>query len=159
MTSSSPLRQVGGIVVAVGSVFVAVGGAAWVMVMTQLRDEGITVPPNAPMRAGRRVQDPLTAYAEAVTIQRNAERGSGGRTFADISDALRTVEHGSDEEKKLRGQSAALATAASLRTSLMTSILAFGVSALTAGLGAFFVAVGARALSIPTDQAAGSAHD
>jgi hypothetical protein len=148
MTSSLPplsaLRRIGGLTVAAGSLFVVAGAGAWFAVTKQLRDEKITVPGNAPILAGKPVQDPLTAYVEALVIKGNAERGAGGRTFADLSEALRHAEKGSEEEGKLRGQSAALSTAASLRTSLMTSVLAYGVSALAAGLGAFFVVVGSQ---------------
>ncbi len=140
----SALRRVGGLTVAAGALLAVAGSGAWVAVTKQLRAEKITVPGNAPILAGRPVRGPVTAYVQAVVIRRNAERGAGGRTFADISEALRTVEKGSEEEGKLRGQSAALATAASLRTSLMTSVLAYGVSALVAGLGAFFVVVGSQ---------------
>ncbi|MFT4235659.1 MAG: aromatic ring-opening dioxygenase LigA [Microbacterium sp.] len=138
------LRRVGRLITVAGTVFVAVGAAAWSVITSQLKAEKITVPPNAPAFAGRQVQDPATAFVEAQVIKSNAEHGSDGRTFADISDALRTVEKGSDEEKRLRGQSAALSTAASLRTSLMTSVLAYGVSALVAGLGALFLLVGGQ---------------
>lgn len=145
MTSLPPasaLRRVGGLALAAGSILVAGGAAAWAVVTTQLRGEKITVPGNAPMLAGKPVQGPATAYVEALVIKGNAERGAEGRTFADISDALRHVEKGSDHERELRAQSAALATAASLRTSLLTSVLAYGVSVLVAGLGAFFVVTG-----------------
>lgn len=127
---------------AAGSLFATVGGTAWCVVTQQLREEKITVPGNAPAFAGKTVQDPATAFVEALVIKRNAERGAGGRTFADISDALRKVESGSDEERELRAQSSSLSTAASLRTSLMTSVLAYGVSAFAAGLGAFLVLTG-----------------
>ncbi|MCX6501320.1 MAG: aromatic ring-opening dioxygenase LigA [Microbacterium sp.] len=139
---ASALVRVGRLATAAGTLLFAGGTAAWVTVTTQLRDEKITVPGNAPALAGKPVQGPVTAYVEALVIKRNAEQSAGGRTFADISEALRTVESGSDEEKKLRGQSAALSTAASLRTSLMTSVLAYGVSALVVGLGALFVVSG-----------------
>jgi hypothetical protein len=136
------LRRVGGLSVALGSLFAVGGAGAWYTVTKQLKAERITVPGNAPVLAGKPVQGPVTAYVEAMVIKGNAERGAGGRTFADISEALRTVESGSDEEKKLRGQSAALSTGASLRTSLMTSVLAYGVSALVGGLGAFLIVTG-----------------
>lgn len=145
MRASSPassLRLVGGLCVAAGSLLLAGGAGAWTLVTTQLRAEKITVPGNAPALAGKPVQGPATAYVEALVIKGNAERGAGGRTFADVSDALRQVEKGSEQEHELRAQSAALSTAASLRTSLMTSVLAYGVSALVAGLGVFFVVVG-----------------
>ncbi|MDX2375789.1 aromatic ring-opening dioxygenase LigA [Microbacterium sp. LRZ72] len=147
MTSSrtaSTLRDVGGLAVAAGTLLMVTGAGAWFTVTKQLRDEKITVPPNAPMLAGKRVQDPVTAYVEALVIKGNAERGAGGRTFADISAALRGVDGSSDEARELRNQSSALSTAASLRTSLLTSVLAYGVSALVGGLGAFFAIAGFR---------------
>lgn len=143
---ASSLRRLGGIALAAGSLFVVAGTGAWAAVTKQLRDEKITVPGNAPVLAGQPVQGPASAYVQALVIKRNAERSADGRTFADISDALHDVEHGSEEERKLRGQSAALSTAAALRTSLMTSVLAFGVSALVAGLGLFFTVVGSQFL-------------
>ncbi len=139
---ASALVTVGRLATATGTLLLAGGAAAWFAVTAQLRAEKIAVPDDADLLPGKPVQGPVTAYAEAAVIKRNAERASGGKTFADISDALKTVESGSDEERKLRGQSAALSTAASLRTSLMTSVLAYGVSALVAGLGAFFLVCG-----------------
>jgi hypothetical protein len=147
MPTSSPvsaLRRVGALTVAAGSLLVGAGAGAWFAVTKQLRDEKITVPGNAPILAGKPVQDPVTAYVEALVIKSNAERGAGGRTFADISEALRHAEKGSDEESELRNQSSSLSTAASLRTSLLTSVLAFGVSALVTGLGAFFMITGSQ---------------
>ena len=140
----SALHRVGGLAIAAGSLLAVAGGGAWIAVTKQLRDEKITVPGNAPTLAGKPVQGPVTAYVEAFVIKGNAERGAGGRTFADISDALRSVEAGSDEARELRNQSAALSTAASLRTALMTSVLAYGVSTLVAGLGAFFLLTGSQ---------------
>ncbi|MBF4574017.1 hypothetical protein ITJ64_16005 [Herbiconiux sp. VKM Ac-1786] len=145
MTSSPTapdLRSVGGLAIAAGCLFVTVGAGAWVAVATQLRAEKIDVPGNAPMLKGKRVQGPVTAYVEALVIKGNAERGAGGRTFADISAALRGVDGASDEAAELRKQSAALSTAASLRTSLMTAVLAFGVSAFAGGSGTLLIATG-----------------
>lgn len=144
MPTDSVLSRVGGLAIAGGSLLAAGGISAWALVTQQLRAEKITIPPNAPALAGKPVAGPATAYVEALVIKGNAERGAGGRTFADISAALRTVEPGSDEERALRGQSASLSTAASLRTSLMTSVLAYGVSALAAGLGALFLVLGCQ---------------
>ena len=144
LPSAVALRRVGGLAITAGSVFVATGASGWFTVTKQLRGEKITVPPNAPMLAGKPVQGPVSAYAEAVVIKGNAERGAGGRTFADISAAMRDVGPGSPEAAELRKQSAALSTAASLRTSLMTSVLAYGVSAFAAGLGAFLVLSGSQ---------------
>ncbi|MDE8670986.1 hypothetical protein PY310_20705 [Pseudarthrobacter sp. H3Y2-7] len=141
-STASALRGVGGFAVAAGTLLVAAGAGAWVTITKQLQAEKIDVPGDAPMLAGKRVQGPATAYVEALVIKRHAERGAGGRTFADISNALRGVDGCSDEAAELRKQSVALSTAASLRTSLMTSVLAYGVSAFAAGLGAFFLLAG-----------------
>lgn len=143
-TSSSALRRAGGLAVAAGTLCAAAGAGAWFAVTKQLRAEKITVPGNAPFLADKPVQGPATAYAEALVIKSNAERGAGGRTFADISEALRGVDSDSDEARELRNQSSALATAASLRTSLMTSVLAYGVSAFVAGVGVLFTVVGSQ---------------
>lgn len=143
-SSTASLRRTGSLAIAAGSLFLTAGAGAWFSISKQLRDEKIEVPGNAPAFAGKTVQGPATAYVEALVIKGNAERAAGGRTFADISTALREVESGSDEERALRGQSASLATAASLRTSLMTSVLAYGVSALAGGLGALLVLAGTQ---------------
>ncbi|GAA0997000.1 hypothetical protein [Subtercola frigoramans] len=144
LPTASALRRVGGLALVAGSVFVSVGASAWLTVSKQLSDEKITVPGNAPRFKGKPVKGPATAYVEALVIKSNAERGAGGRTFADISEALRGVEAGSAEETELRKQSSSLSTGAALRTSLMTSVLAFGVSAFAVGLGAFFLIVGSQ---------------
>lgn len=141
---ASALRRAGGLAIAAGSVFIAAGAGAWVTITKQLSAEKITVPGNAPVLAGKPVQGPATAFTEALVIKSNAERGAGGRTFADISDALRGVDASSDEAQDLRNQSSALATAASLRTSLMTSVLAYGVSAFAAGLGVVLAVIGSQ---------------
>lgn len=144
------LRRTAGLTIAAGSLFVAVGAGAWLTITKQLLDEKITVPANAPILAGKPVQGPVTAYVEALVIKSNAERGAGGRTFADISAALRGVDASSDEAVELRKQSTALSTGASLRTSLLTSVLAYGVSAFAGGLGAFFLIVGAQLRRVDT---------
>ena len=144
LPAPSVVRRVGGLAIAAGTVFMAAAAGAWFTVTKQLRDERITLPGDAPLLASKPVQGPVTAYVEAEVIKRNAERGAGGRTFADISEALRGADGSSDEARELRKQSSALAAAAGLRTSLMTSVLAYGVSALVAGLGAFFVVAGSQ---------------
>lgn len=140
----SALRRVSCVITGAGALFMAAGGAAWCTVTRQLREERITVPGNAPVFAGKQVQDPATAYVQALVIKNNAERAAGGRSFADVSAALRQVEAGSEEESELRAHSSSLATAASLRTSLMTSVLAYGVSAFVAGLGFILTIVGTQ---------------
>ncbi|CAG7615530.1 hypothetical protein LEUCIP111803_01886 [Leucobacter soli] len=142
--SAPEFRRVGGLAIAAGSILVAAGASAWGVVTRQLRDENITVPDHAPFLPGKRVQDPMTAFAQSEAIKGNAERIAGGRTFSDVSDALRKVEKGSDEEQRLKQQSETLSAAAALRTSLMTSVLAYGVAAFAAGLGVMLAAAGSQ---------------
>lgn len=149
LPSASVLRRVGGRALAAGSLFVVAGATAWSVVSKQLRDEHITVPDNAPVLAGRQVQGPATAYVQALVIQRNAENTAGGRTFSDVAAALEKVDPASDEAQELRRHRMGLSTAASLRTSLMTSVLAFGVSAFIAGIGSFFVVLGTQLRRAP----------
>lgn len=141
---TTALHSAGGLAVAAGTLFAAVGVAAWVAVTKQLRKEKITVPGNASLLAGKPVAGPATAFAEALAIQANAEHAAGGRTFAEIGDALRAVEKDSDEAQALRAQSQSLATAAALRTSLLTSVLAYGVSAFAAGIGLLLMTMGSQ---------------
>lgn len=65
----SVLRRVGGLTVAAGALLAVAGSGAWFAVTKQLRAEKITVPGNAPILAGKTVQDPVTAYVEAVVIK------------------------------------------------------------------------------------------
>lgn len=136
------LRKAGTLATAAGSMFTIVGIGAWFAVTQQLGEEKIVVPRDAPVFAGRQVKGPATAFVQALVIKRHSERGAGGRTFADITKALSQAEEGSDEQRDLRAKRTSLSTAASLRTSLMTSVLAYGVSAFAAGLGALLVMVG-----------------
>ncbi|MGO2110886.1 MAG: hypothetical protein ACTH31_04670 [Pseudoclavibacter sp.] len=147
MTSShttSAVRRVGGIGIAAGALLLTGGAGAWFAVTKQLRDERITIPGNADFLPGKVVQDPVTAYAESMAIKRNAEKASGGRTFADINAELSSLDGSSPEAAELRKKGQGLSAAASFRTSLMTSVLAYGVSALVAGLGAVFLVTGAQ---------------
>lgn len=146
MTSfpSLPLRRAGGLAVAAGSLFALVGIGAWSTITKQLRAEKITVPPNAPAFAGKQVSGPATAFVQALVIKRNAEQSAGGRTFADVGAALRGLDPDSPESRELREQGTSLSTAAALRTALLLSVLAYGVSVFAAGLGAVLVTVGAQ---------------
>lgn len=141
---SAGLRNAGALAITAGAGLAVAGAAAWCAVTTQLSDEKITVPSNATFLPGKAVRGPVTAFAQALAIKVHAERAAGGRTYADVSAAMRTAEAGSEEERTLRSQSLSLSTAAALRTSLMTSVLAYGVSALVTGLGGLFVLLGSQ---------------
>lgn len=121
-------RILGSLVVVVGIVFVIGGLIGWFTVKSQLADEQITVSENSENHAGEKVEGPFTAYAQANTVKQDVLDATGGKTFAqlEMDDPIR--------EMALQG--------ASVRSSLMTSTLSFGVSALAAGSGVGFILTG-----------------
>lgn len=104
------------------------GAVAWASVATQLRRERITVPTGAALLPGRPVRGPLTALAEAEFIRGTTLQSTGGRAYGEMAE---------DDPLSRMAMEASL-----LRSSLFTSVLAFGVSASQIGLGAALVAAG-----------------
>jgi hypothetical protein len=105
------------------------GVAAWLAVRSQLSAERIVVPDGQGPLAGRRVAGPFGAFAEAEAIKRIALQATGGRTYGELPEGDPLAETAMD--------------AALLRSSLFTSILAFGMAAGEVATGAALVAVGA----------------
>lgn len=137
-------KLIGVVSMAAGVAMAVSGAVAWFTASSQLRAENITVPPDAPFLAGSEVAGPLTAYAQAETIKKHAAAMTEGKSFAELGVLAREAKAaGNDqlaseyEEKRNTAQ-----TASFLRASLMTSVLAFGVSALVAGVGVLAVLVG-----------------
>lgn len=120
-----------GVVVAVAGVFLFVAGVAtWGMVQSNLSAENITVSEDASNFAGDPVDGPLTAYVEAQIINEHALEATGGKTYAEL-----------DREDPVREVAR---SASFLRASLFTSVVAFGVAALSMGLGVVFAALGTQ---------------
>jgi hypothetical protein len=115
------IRLVGLAGIVGGMLLIAAGGSVWAMVSSQLSAEKITVAEDAPFLAGAPVVGPFSAYAEATIINHHALDMSDGLTYAEL-----------DREDPLR---ATVMNASFLRTSLFTSVVAFGVSAFAIGLG------------------------
>jgi len=126
--SSAPVRVLGIIVIVAGAVFVLAGVVTWFTVKSQLSDEKITVSADADRFGGNAVDGPLTAYAEADAIEGHALEASGGKTYAELAkdDPTRDT----------------VMTASFLRASLFTSVVAFGVALMAAGLGVVLVLIG-----------------
>lgn len=118
----------GAVVTAAGAGLTAAGVTSWLLIRRQLVGERIVVEKDASHFAGARVSGPLTAYAEAEIINRHALETSGGKPFAELG----TGDPESDT----------VLTASFMRASLFTSVLAFGVAALTTGLGVVLSLVG-----------------
>jgi hypothetical protein len=111
-----------------GGLLAAAGIGTWAAVQTNLAQEKIVVSDDAPMFAGETVDGPLTAFVQAEVINTHYLESTGGQTYAerDRDDPLRDV----------------AMNASFLRASLFTSVVAFGVAALSVGLGIVLVLIG-----------------
>ena len=127
-------RFVGIVGIIIGALMVIGGIAAWIGVTIQLSEENITVAEDAAFMQGAPVTDPLTAWAQAEVIQKHALDATGGKTYAEL-----------DQDDPLRETAA---TASYLRTSLFTSIVAFGVALLAAGTGVIAILYGWSLLAL-----------
>ena len=127
-------RFVGIVGIIIGALMVIGGVAAWIGVTIQLSEENITVAEDAAFLQGAPVTDPLTAWAQAEVIQKHTLEITGGKTYAEL-----------EQDDPLRETAA---TASYLRTSLFTSIVAFGVALLAAGTGVIAILYGWSLLAL-----------
>ena len=129
------IRTVAGAVTLTAAVAFLVGGPYMVyrgfdaraQVRAELLAENITTPADA-SRPGVRVDDGPTAIVQADVIEKHMLTATGGRTFAEIDRA--------DPVRQVAFQ------AATLRTALLSSALAWNVANLVIGLGVLVVALG-----------------
>ena len=114
--------------IVLGVVLIIGGAGTWMMVSNTLADQQITVSDDAPCLAGDDVNGPFSAYCQAQIIQEHTMSSTGGLTYAqlDREDPLRTVAMNSSF----------------LQASLFTSVLAFGVAAMAAGMGVIMMLIG-----------------
>src|SRR5262245_8846119 len=114
--------------IAAGALMIVVGAATYFLVQRELSDEKITVSDDADNFAGEPVEGPLTAYSQAMVIKEHALEIGDGKTYAQLPQ---------DDPRRETVMDASF-----LRASLFTSVLAFGVATLIAGLGLLFVLLG-----------------
>ncbi|HWS57997.1 MAG TPA: aromatic ring-opening dioxygenase LigA [Actinotalea sp.] len=126
--NGKPARIISIITMVAGVIFIIAGAVTWGMVSSQLSAEHITVAEDAANFAGQPVTGPLTAYAQAEIINQHALEASGGKTYAEL-----------DREDPVRE---VMMNASFLRSSLFTSVIAFGVAAFAMGVGVIFVILG-----------------
>jgi hypothetical protein len=122
------VRVLGILVIVAGAIMIVAGVFTWFVVQEQLADENITVSEDAERFAGDPVDGMLTAYAEADVIEKHALEASGGLTYAEL-----------DRDDPTRET---VMTASFLRSSLFTSVVAFGVALMAAGLGVVLILIG-----------------
>ncbi len=130
--STRTIRVLSILVIVAGAVFIVAGVVTWFVVQDQLADEKIVVSDDADNFGGWDVNGPFTAYAEANVIEKHALDASGGKTYAEL-----------DREDPTRET---VMTASFLRSSLFTSIVAFGVAFMAAGLGLVLIGIGVALL-------------
>ena len=128
MNTTTTARLAGLVAIIAGVLLIVAGGTTWAMVRSQLVAENITVAEDAAAFGGEQVAGPLTAYFQADIINHHALDISGGKTYAEL-----------DREDPVR---ATMMNASFLRSSLFTSVIAFGVAAFAAGMGVLFVLTG-----------------
>ena len=128
INQSKGVRVVGLLAVIAGIVLILAGAVTGWQVAVQLRAENITVSEDASFLAGKRVQDPFTAYAQAEVINKHALEMADGKTYAELA-----------QDDPVR---ATVMNASFLRASLFTSVVAFGLAALVLGLGIFLILLG-----------------
>ncbi|GGN76325.1 hypothetical protein GCM10010112_48420 [Actinoplanes lobatus] len=118
-----------GLLVAIAGVVLLIAGVVtYAVVSSTLSDQHITVSEDADNFAGQHVDQPWEAYAEASVIAEHASEMADGKTYAELP---------RDDPRR-----ESVMTASFLQASLFTSVVAFGVAALAAGLGILFVLIG-----------------
>lgn len=128
----------------IGVAFILTGGVAWGLVSSQLREENITVPGDAPWSQGATVAGPISAFAQAEVIKKHALSGSEGKTYAELGALVNEARDAGDEElaAQYQGQRTSVMNGSFLRASLFTSVLAFGVSAMAIATGLALLLLG-----------------
>jgi hypothetical protein len=114
--------------IVLGALMVLGGIGTWFLVSNTLADQNITVSDGAPFAEGELVDGPLSAYAQAEVIEQHTLEATEGQTYAELErdDPLRETAMNSSF----------------LQTSLFTSVLAFGVSAMAVAGGILFILIG-----------------
>ncbi|MEU4559536.1 aromatic ring-opening dioxygenase LigA [Actinoplanes sp. NPDC023936] len=125
-TGAVPL--LGLLVIIAGSALLIAGVVTYSVVSSTLAAQKITVSDDAAYFAGQQVSQPWEAYAEAMVIADHAADMAGGKTYAELP---------RDDPNR-----ESVMTASFLQASLFTSVVAFGVAALAAGLGIVLLLIG-----------------
>jgi hypothetical protein len=116
------------VVTGMGAVAMIGGMAAWLVVRAQLVGERIRIPGSSKWLPGRPVGGPIGAFAQAEAIKSTALGVTGGKTYGELPEG--------DENAGM------VMNASLLRSSLFTSVLAFGLAAAVAGTGGMLMLIG-----------------
>jgi hypothetical protein len=129
-------RTIGMILAIVGILLMLAGVATYITVSKTLSDERITTTADACL-PNRSVTGPFTAYCQAQVIAKHTAEATGGKTYAELAkdDPLRQT----------------AMTSSFLRSSLFTSVVAFGLAALAILVGALFTLTGVALRKLQRD--------
>ena len=97
--ASGPARLVAILSIIFGLVAIGGGVATWATITAQLSAENITVPKDSPLVPGAKVQDPISAYAQAEIINHHALTASGGKTYAELGTMITEAKNAGDTAK------------------------------------------------------------
>ena len=120
------------------------GAFAWGITSTQLASENITVANDAPAFAGAKVTGPLTAFYQAEAVKKHTRAASNNLTYAELGAKVQEAKDAGDTAtaEQLQATRTMVETGNFVRASLLTSVMAFGVSALVMGAGLLFSCLG-----------------
>ena len=113
--------------IVLGALMIVAAGATWLMVRSELKEQKIVTPDDACL-SGQAVEGPFTAYCQAEIIDDHAREATGGKTYAQLA-----------QDDPLRETAM---QASFLRASLYTSVVAFGIAAMSAAMGVLFILIG-----------------
>lgn len=153
--SNGTVKVLGILTVIAGLVLVIAGAVTWGAVTTNLAQEKITVSGDAQHFGGTAVNSPWTAWYQADAIRHHALTASNGLTYAELGEAITAKQNqlkgqgvsAADIAKNsdvvaLQGQRTTVMNASFLRSSLFTSVIAFGVALFAFGVGVIALLVG-----------------
>jgi hypothetical protein len=149
------VRVLGILTVIAGAIFVIAGAVTWGAVSANLSAEKITVSPDAAHFGNQAVNSPWTAWYQADAIKHHSLKASNNLTYAELGGAITAKQNdlksqgmsAEDIAKNtdvltLQGQRNTVMTGSFLRSSLFTSVIAFGVALFAFGVGVVALLVG-----------------
>lgn len=113
--------------IVLGVLFILAALGTAMMVRSELDEQNIVTPEDACL-PDREVKGPFTAYCQAEVIDKHAREATEGLTYAELP---------RDDPRRETAMQASF-----LRSSLYTSVVAFGIAAMAAAIGVVFILIG-----------------
>lgn len=171
------VKVLGILTIIAGVIFVIAGAVTWGAVSANLAAEKITVSPDAAHFGNQAVNSPWTAWYQADIIRHHSLKASNNLTYAELGAAITAKQNdlksqgmSADDIAKntdvvtLQGQRTTVMTGSFLRSSLFTSVIAFGIAVFAFGVGVVSLIVGwalvrlSRPVVVATASASAPGH-